>query len=496
MNIEHKSITLPVFLIFLLTACSPGATPTPALGTMASVTAMPVPTNTSIETYAPMPTIASSESVYAITDVAIVDVENGITVPSQTVIVVGDRIDKIGAQGKLNIPEGTEVIDGHGLYLMPGLVDAHVHYIDAPVFGRVMIATGVLLVRDMGMPNEYILELRDELNRGEILGPEMVATGAMLDGDPPQISQISLGIQTPEEGRAVVQNQAEAGVDMIKVYSVLDKEVFLAIIDEAQKLDLKIVGHIPDSIYIEDAAAAGLHSSEHWFGFEKVIARLLGEPVKLTFTGLGSDFGYLLRLGEVDPQALQDFYQRLRVSGLTVDPTVVTFKNWPDVDALEARSLPQGEYISQDLLSMWKSQWAGQNEFPDLFWQNWAQMVKEMNKTGVPLMVGTDLMVPGIIPGYSVHEEMAIWQEAGIPAADVLRSATLVPAQFMGLEERLGSIGEGKMASMVLVRANPLEDIHNALQIEGVFLRGEYFGRSDLDRLLAEAEDLAQHSTP
>ena len=91
----------------------------------------------------------------------------------------------------------------------------------------------------------------------------------------------------------------------------------------------------------------------------------------------------------------------------------------------------------------------------------------------------------------SGHEEMAIWQEAGIPPADVLRSATLVPAQFMGLGDRLGSVGEGKTASMVLVKANPLEDVRNAEQIEGVFLRGRYFGRDDLGRLLAEAKALA-----
>ena len=110
-------------------------------------------------------------------------------------------------------------------------------------------------------------------------------------------------------------------------------------------------------------------------------------------------------------------------------------------------------------------------------------------------MVGTDLMVPGIIPGYSVHEEMAIWQEAGLSATDILRSATLVPAEFMGLGDRLGSISEDKTASIVLVRANPLEDIHNAQQIESVFLRGQYFSREHLDRLLEEAKSLAQSAS-
>jgi hypothetical protein len=184
--------------------------------------------STPVVTNAPEPTITTSASQYVITDVAIVDVVKGNVVPGQTVVIQGDRIDQIGGQGELEIQPGAEVIDGHGLYLMPGLVDAHVHYFDAPVFGRVMIANGVLLVRDMGMPNEYILILRDELNRGKTLGPEMVATGAILDGNPPQIPQISIGVQTPQEGRAAVHQQADAGVDMIKVYTTLDKDVFLA----------------------------------------------------------------------------------------------------------------------------------------------------------------------------------------------------------------------------------------------------------------------------
>ena len=437
-----------------------------------------------------------SEDGYVITNVTIVDVEKGIAVPGRTVIVMGNRIEKIGAQGELDIPERARRINGHGLTLMPGLVDAHVHYFDAPVFGRLMIANGVLLVRDMGMPNEYILPLRDALNRGETLGPEMIATGTMLDGNPPLIPSIAMGLNTPGQAREAVRQQAEAGVDMIKVYSRLDKEVFLAILDEARKYDLKVVGHVPDSIYIEDAVTAGLSSYEHWFGFEKIIARLLGEPVNLKYTGMGSGADYLQRLVELDPQALQEVYQRLRLSGTTIVPTVVTFRNWPNVDALEVSNLPMGEYISHNLLSIWKSQWSGQSEAPDYIWQNWARIVAALNQAGVPLMVGTDLMVPGILPGFSVHEEMEIWQEAGIPAADVLRSATLVPAQFMDLGDRLGSIGEGKTASMVLVRADPLEDIRNAQLIEAVFLRGQYFSRSDLDRLLGEARDLASQPNP
>ena len=154
------------------------------------------------------------------------------------------------------------------------------------------------------------------------------------------------------------------------------------------------------------------------------------------------------------------------------------------------------EYISPTVWHIWTSQWSQQSQLEDALWRSWAQMVRQLHEAGIPLMVGTDLIIPGIIPGFAVHEEMAIWQDAGIPPAEVLRSATLVPAQFMGLEPRLGSISEGKAASMVLLRANPLEDVRNAQQIEGVFLRGEYMSRKDLDRLLGEAQELVRQATP
>jgi imidazolonepropionase-like amidohydrolase len=433
---------------------------------------------------------------YTIVGVSVVDVETGTTSPGQTVIVADETIEAIGPAVDVRIPAGARTIDGQGLYLMPGLVDAHVHLFDPGVFGRLMVANGVLLVRDTGMSTEAVLPLRDELNRGDVLGPEMVATGALLDGTPPLIPDISIGVSTPEEGRHAVRQQAEAGVDMIKVYSRLEKETFLAILDEAQTLGLKAIGHVPESVYIEEAAAAGLSSSEHLFGFEKVIAKLLGERVNLTYRGMGADAGYLLRLDEVQGQELQGVYRQLRDSGLTVCPTVVVFKTGTRFDAILAGDYPMSEYISPTVWDIWTTQWPQQSSLPDALWRSWAQMVQQLHAAGIPLMVGTDLIVPGVIPGFAVHEEMAIWQDAGIPPADVLRSATLVPARFMGLDHRLGTIAVGKAASMVLLRADPLEDMRNAQQIEGVFLRGEHFSRQELDQLLAEARELVQQATP
>jgi len=438
----------------------------------------------------------TSASGFAIRDVAVVDVAKGISIPGQTVIVAGGRIARIGPHETLAVPQGARVIDGRGLYLMPGLVDAHVHFVDPDVFGRLMIAKGVLLVRDMGMPTQQVLPLRDALNRGEILGPEMIATGTILDGDPPLIPSVAVGIKTPAEGRAAVREHAAAGVDEIKVYSGLSRAELLAIGREARRSGLKVVGHVPDAVPFEDAVAAGLQSSEHLFGFEEVIARLLGEPAKPAYARMGSDAGYVQRLGEVDPQELEVVYQRLRRAGLTVCPTVVTFKAGMTTRAFQSGDFPLSEYVSQDVLDLWNGLWAAQDDLPDWVWRNYTTIVRGLHEAGVPLLVGTDLSVPGVIPGYAVHEEMAIWQDGGIPAADVLRSATLVPAQFMGLDDRLGSVAVGKAASLVLVRADPLKDVRNAQDIEGVFLRGEYFDRRAIGRLSAEAEDIARRSKP
>jgi imidazolonepropionase-like amidohydrolase len=431
-------------------------------------------------------------STVAIVNVSVIDVDAGLVVPARTVVVEGDRIVRMGPLAKIALPDDARLIDGRGLYLMPGLVDSHIHFLDAPTFGRLMIANGVVLVRDMGMPTEYILDARDRLNRGEFLGPEMAASGTILDGSPPIIPSISIGVGTAEEARAAVRQQAAAGVDMIKVYSRLSRDAFLAILDEAKAVGLKVVGHVPEAVSIEDAAAAGLASSEHFFGFEKVVARLLGGPVRSYYAGMGADASYLMRLGEVDPQPLQEVFDRLRESGLTVCPTVVTFKAGVRAAAFQSGDFPERDVISPIVLETWRTLWSQQADLPEFIWRSWAQMVYGLNEAGVPLMVGTDLSVPGVIPGSSVHEEMAIWQAAGIPAADVLRSATLVPAKFMGLGDRLGSLEEGKTASLLLLRANPLDDVRNAREIEGVFLRGRYFDRDELDRLLEEVRELAR----
>jgi len=433
------------------------------------------------------------KGITAIIGAAVVDVEKGVVLDDQTVLLQGERIVKIGPRARVDVSKDARTIDGRGLHLIPGLVDAHVHYYDPQVFGPAMIANGIVLVRETGQPNETALPLRQALNAGAMLGPEMIATGWILDGDPPFIPQASRGVKTPDEGRAAVRAQAAAGVDEIKVYSKLEKDVFEAICDEAKRAGLKAVGHVPEAVYLEDAVAAGLRCIDHVHGFDKVIGRLLGLPVKLASGGMGVNFDYWPRLAEVDPAKLREVFGRLRASGVIVCPTIVVFKVRSGLGDVKARTYPMSEYISPVIQGIWNALWnpAERAEWEKL-WPPIAAFVAAMHKAGVPMMIGTDLSMPGIIPGFAVHEEMAIWQDAGIAAADVLRGATIVPARFLNQESRLGSVAEGKIASLVLVRGNPLKDIRAAGRVEGVFLRGQYFDRGRLDQMLKEARDLAR----
>jgi imidazolonepropionase-like amidohydrolase len=281
---------------------------------------------------------------------------------------------------------------------------------------------------------------------------------------------------------------------MIKVYSRLTRSMFLAIVEEASSLGLKIVGHVPDSISIQDAAAAGLDSSEHELGFDKLIGRLLGEFVMPFYRGMGIDTEYFARLDEVDPLRLDQILHDLRDAGLTVCPTIVTLRDAVGPSEYDPATFALEAYVSEPMRLAWDINWqswgTGDNAF-DPIWQPWSQLVVRIHEAGIPLMVGTDCSVPGIMPGFSLHDEMEIWQNAGIAAIDILRSATIVPAQFMEVDERLGSIDIGKDASMILLRGNPLVDIANSKLIEAVFLRGTYFDRSALDDLLEQAQQFA-----
>jgi hypothetical protein len=427
----------------------------------------------------------SKSNDYALTNVSIVDVDKGNILVNKTMIIKAGIIQKITAKATSEELSGLTTIDGKGLFIIPGLFDSHVHYLDPETFGPMLISYGVLFVREMGNITEVAINQRNLLNSGKLFGPEMITTGSILDGKPPFIPQISLVCNTADEGRAMVRKQIIAGVDQIKTFSNLEKNVFYAIVDECKKNNIKAVGHVPETVYIEDAAKTGLSSSEHVFGFGNVIAKVLNQPIKLQGGGMGADQDYFVHYPEINKEKLLLELKTISSYGMAVCPTIVVWKCGTNFNDIFNQNYPLLDYISPMVWSMWQM-WKpqkGSEAFIRQLYPNYLSFLKDLYDAKFTLLIGTDLLFAGVIPGFSVHEEMEIWQKAEIPTIDILRSATITPAKFIGVDKSLGTIEEGKKASFVLLRENPLLDIKNTQKIEGVFLRGDFFNRQELDSM-------------
>jgi imidazolonepropionase-like amidohydrolase len=433
-----------------------------------------------------------------IRDVSIIDVEAGLVVPHQSVRIEGNRIARIVSAGS-DDDVAAKVIAGTGLYLMPGLFDAHVHLVASrETFPPLLVANGVTCVRDLGGPTEEILQLRADAAEAKIVCPRIICTGAIVDGNPPIWPTFSEVCETPEQARAAVRKLHDAGVDQIKVYSRLTPECYEAAVAEAHALGLKATGHIPMQVTFQEALRAGQDCAEHLLGFERVLSQLAGgeqddqqrQPIWERFAGWS-------KLETIDKAALDEFLAEIKAAGMVQCPTLVVMVGIGQISQEKAAPDPRMVYVPESLKSFWSSgpygsfsKWAADSVKPK------QRMIAALHRSGVTLVVGTDLANPNVFAGFAVHEEMKLWQDAGIPAIDVLRAATTRSAALCDLQGDYGQIKSGMAASLVLVRANPLDDIANASKIEAVFLEGKYLDRAALDGMLADVKRYAAGTRP
>lgn len=428
-----------------------------------------------------------------ISRVTVINVRAGRALPNQTVVVSGERIQRVGPAGTVKTPPGALVINGQGGFLLPGLFDSHVHLNNADRESRMLVANGVTFVRDMGGGTADRIAERQRARRGELCGLEMACVGTILDGKPPY-HPWSKACDTPDEGRAAVRELKTAGVDQIKVYSLLKPEVLRAIVDEANKCGLQSVGHVPDSMTLEEATQAGQAGVEHLSRYESLLEALL-PGYKAQPGAFGG--GVWAKYPEIDKTRLRARLRQLAQSGTAHCPTLVLHAGQARLLDGKAKEL-WNRYALPDDRRSWNevpAQWADYSRSLAAAFPYLQQTVVELHNARVPLLVGTDLANPGVLAGFAVHQEMQLWQQAGMRPADVLRAATLTPARFFGRND-LGTIEAGKTASLVLTRKNPLLDVRNAGQIEAVWARGRYFDRTALDRLLAEARDDVSARSP
>jgi imidazolonepropionase-like amidohydrolase len=421
----------------------------------------------------------------AIRHVTVVDVSSGSLLRDQDVVIVGDRIASVGPSADHALPGVSQIIDGGGKFLIPGLWDCHIHLswtTDSAL--PLLTALGITEVRDLGGKFVDLERWRAQIADGTLVGPHIMRVGPILNGKSFNAYQFVPG--SAEATRADVRLLTYLGMDEIKVHRRLPRDWYFAAIDESKKQHIRLVGHIPMEVTPEEASNAGQYMIEHTETlFEGTFA------AKLTDAEIPDAIHSWLNTDQ--PDMLFATFVR---NGTWLDPTLSGYLEAADIQDPAIPVDPRYRYVAASQRKLWvdllkqhpptpaeiKTAHQHMNALVDVT----ARMVKDH----VPLVAGTDAAGPRL-PAFSLHAELADLVRAGMTPLQALQTATLNPAIAFDRTTDLGTIAKGKLADMVLLDSNPLARIENTQRIVAVFQNGQVYTRADLDALLATAERLA-----
>lgn len=455
------------------------------------------------------PPSSKVSSGLAIVDTTLIDATGAPARPGMTIVIQDGRITSIGPADSFELGPQVEQVDGSGKYLIPGLWDMHTHVSEyAPTWFPVLLANGITGIRNM---HSAALALDHKVNgdvqTGALVGPRMIAAGQLVDG-PGSPWPTAIRAETPEAARSAVDDLADHDADFIKVYSFLSRDSYLAIADQARRRGIAFAGHVPQSLSALEAASAGQRSIEHLDGV--LLAAASDESaLRQRFTAASAlwrnpataaegqaamiEFNRNLA-AHYDETKAQALFAAFVANQTYQTPTLVTHytnlhRAEPEILENEAlRYVPAS--IREQWLSLAPPNPAMNSSQRDQF-AVFSKVVREMQLAGVGLLAGTDSGGTLIVPGDSLHRELALLVDAGLTPMQALQAATLNPAIYLGERNVGGTVEVGKRADLVLLTGNPLEDIGNTRSIAAVVRGGTLYRRSSLDRMLAAAEVLA-----
>ncbi len=447
---------------------------------------------------------AAPERALVLTRVNVIDATGTPVQPDMTVVIQGQQIVDLGKSGGVRIPQNAQIVDARGKYLIPGLWDMHVHEIfgewvpkDEKVIPLLFVANGVTGVRDMGGDLEPLKQWRSAIAAGKLLGPRMVIAGPMLDGPVPQFPS-SAPVKNAEDGRRIVDELKNGGADFIKIQSLIPRDGYFAAAEEAKKLGIVFAGHVPDAVRAVEASNAGQKSVEHLTGVFEGCSSVEDELMKET---RGPGRGRFL--ATYDPARAKALIALFVKNQTWQVPTLFWEKGEWLIEQTNSGTDPLVKYapaawkertwpmFTSDIAKHWSTDPLADRE---KFVQKELEMVGEMHRAGVPILAGTDTAAGvRVYPGFSLHDELVLIARAGLTPMETLQTATRNPGQFLGLSDT-GTIEKGKRADLVLLDANPLDDIGNTRKIRSVVLAGHFMSRNDLDGLLHEVEVAAAKS--
>lgn len=393
-----------------------------------------------------------------------------------SVFIVNGRITDIARN--VQPPPGARVIDATGKFLIPGLWDMHVHLDASGSALPQLVANGITGIREMysGIPIATLASWRARADVPRIAISGLLDGPLLLTGGPLPADAYAVG--NAEEARLAVAKLATAGADFLKVYNSLPRDAYFAIAQESKRIGIPFAGHVPEEVSPAEASAAGQRSQEHLINILLACSTREDELRRERIATMNdpeiSSYDRALRLGFPNPEGLFDTYDESKASmlfrtfvknGTWHTPTLAALHGFLS-DTAAARKMPYLQSLPQEQFDMWLVRIAALLE-------RHKKLVGEMRRAGVEFLAGTD-MGPStpVAPGAGLHDELALLVEAGLTPMEALQSATRNPARYFGKLADMGTIELGKLADLVLLDANPLEDIRNTRKIRLVVLRG------------------------
>jgi hypothetical protein len=421
--------------------------------------------------------VPSRNGLFAFTHVNVIPMDNELILENQTVIVDDGVITYVGPADQTDIPEGAEIIDGNGMYLMPGLAEMHGHipgsnrpdYAEDVLF--LYISNGVTTVRNMaGAP--YHLELRERVESNEIPGPAIYAAG-------PWLSPGNAG--TPEQADRVVREQKEMGFDLLKMGSI-SRVAYEQMARTAHEIDMPFAGHIPSEVGLEGALEARQASIDH---LDRYVEFLVPEDAGTE----GRESGFLIDMDRI-PEAVSKTIE----AGTWNVPTLSLVEHLATPEPPEEMiQWPEMRYMPQDVLDGWvesKHNFRARNDFQpeaaDRLVEVRRILTQELHDAGAPIALGSDAPQFFNVPGFSIHHELRMMVASGLTPYEVLVTGTKNPAIYFGTPDEFGTVEPGRRADLILLEANPLEDISNVQKRAGVMVRGEWWPENAIQQRLEE----------
>jgi imidazolonepropionase-like amidohydrolase len=404
--------------------------------------------------------------------------------PNQTVCIADGKITSIGETPPHSL-EDYALIDADGRYLLPALTDMHTHLGDNEDDLLLYLVNGVTTIRSMwgyegfglrrwlfGTRVFRHLHLRDEVNAGRILGPSIYTAGPLLEGTPSFFPRFMVEVVTSrQQAEDTVTRQANQGYDCIKFYSTVSAEVFDALVHAARRHGIAIAGHVPDAVGLENVIAARVTSVEHLLGFFHPYQPNLAVPAR--------DIPRLAELSAVnDVSHCPTLIASERISHLACQSR---YESEPEMAYLPKRIKGGMRFLqkaSHDLLQ--KRGLKPNHEYlPTLF-----QVIRELQRQGARILVGTDKATPYVVAGFAVHRELQLLHDAGLTPFEVLKAATVNAAECLRATDTSGTIEPGKRADLLLTPKNPLQDLSTLANHCGVMTHGRWISRQQCDQIL------------